>query len=324
MADEQQDEIVVQVPDEPKPAEGGSDPVADLKSQYEELQEQQKRDQEARKDAETRARTAEAAREQAEQTARTAQGEAADTRITAVDQAIESAKAEVAAARSAYKAAMEAGDWDKAGEAQERISDATTRRVNEENKKSAWAAEAERVQQLRQQRPTGDPIDDYINGVEKVTPNSARWLREHRDWVSDKAKNVKLTAAHWDAVDQGIAVDSPEYFEHVERKIGLKTDPAPKAKTNGSGNGDSARRPSAAPVAPVTPSAGGTSGGVAEVRLTKGEAASATDGTLVWNYDDPSGQKRFKKGDPIGLTEMARRKKVMTEQGHYDKTRYEA
>ena len=56
-----------------------------------------------------------------------------------------------------------------------------------------------------------------------------------------------------------------------------------------------------------------------QVKLTAGEARAATDGTHTWNYDDPSGKARFKKGDPIGVQEFARRKKMLTEQGAYDK-----
>ena len=74
------------------------------------------------------------------------------------------------------------------------------------------------------------------------------------------------------------------------------------------------------PVAPVQSSAGGTSGGGPEIRLSPGEAQSATDGTLVWNYDDPSGKNRFKKGDPIGIQEMARRKHELQKQNAYDKS----
>ncbi len=90
---------------------------------------------------------------------------------------------------------------------------------------------------------------------------------------------------------------------------------APKPTDNGA-----AKRRPGPPVAPVQASGGGVSGGGVEVRLSKGEAAAATDGTLVWNYSDPSGKNLFKKGDPIGITEMARRKKAMSEQGLYDKT----
>ena len=54
------------------------------------------------------------------------------------------------------------------------------------------------------------------------------------------------------------------------------------------------------------------------------EAASATDGTLVWNYDDPSGKNQYKKGDPIGLAEMARRKHEGQKAGLYDRNAIEA
>jgi hypothetical protein len=47
---------------------------------------------------------------------------------------------------------------------------------------------------------------------------------------------------------------------------------------------------------------------------------AATDGTLVWNYDDPSGKAKFKKGEPIGIREMARRKSLMTKEGRYDRS----
>ena len=58
-------------------------------------------------------------------------------------------------------------------------------------------------------------------------------------------------------------------------------------------------------------------GGATEVRLSAAEARSATDGTLVWNYEDPTGKGRFKKGEPIGIQEMARRKAALTKDGRY-------
>jgi hypothetical protein len=320
MADEPE-EITVKVEDaEPKvESTPEADPVAELKAQYDELQTQQKQEQESRQAAETRARTAEAAQHQAEEVARTARTEVTDTRLSSIDQAIDAAKSEADSANSEYTAALEAGDWKKAGEAQRKLARAEARGVQYEQNKATW--ETYKAQPEPRQRPAGDPVDNYINQVAAQTPNSANWLRNHRDWVTDPKKNAKLTSAHWDAVGEGIAVDTPQYFAHVERVIGLEK---PESKTNGADKSPPPRRQAAAPVASVTSSPGGTSGGGAEVRLSKNEAAAATDGTLQWNYDDPSGQKRFKKGDPIGLQEMARRKKTMTEQGLYDKTRYEA
>ena len=79
----------------------------------------------------------------------------------------------------------------------------------------------------------------------------------------------------------------------------------------------------APPVAPTAAvSSNGNGQGGAPVTLTKREAASATDGTLVWNWDDPKG--KFKKGDPIGLQEMARRKVNGMKRGLYDRSFNEA
>jgi len=315
MADEEGDVTITVESD--KPAEQKGDPVAELKAQYDEIQQQQKQDQEARQAAEARARDAESARAAAEEQAQSARTEASETRHSAIDQALANAKAASEGAQSEYKAAMEAGDWTKASEAQARLADARYDLKNYEYQKQAMEA---RAAQPQRQQQFGDPVEAYINGIAQRTPNSANWLRGHRDWITDQKKNAKLTSAHWSAVGEGLMVDSPEYFDHVERMIGMKAEPPKPDRTNGG----AARRQPAAPVAPVSPSPGGTSGGGTEVRLTKGEAAAATDGTLVWNYSDPSGQNRFKKGDPIGLQEMARRKKQLQDQGQYDKSNYEA
>jgi hypothetical protein len=125
-----------------------------------------------------------------------------------------------------------------------------------------------------------------------------------------------MQAAHFDAESEGFALDSPKYFDHVERFLGMKKAAEPEPKPNGGAEATSQRRPTA-PVAPVTPSGGGMSGDSNTVRLTKAEAEAAQDGTVQWNYDDPTGKGRFKKGDPIGLTEYARRKLTMTKQGRY-------
>ena len=63
---------------------------------------------------------------------------------------------------------------------------------------------------------------------------------------------------------------------------------------------------------------GGTAPAGTEVRLTAGEARAATDGSVVWTYDDPKG--KFKKNDPVGTQEYARRKLAMQKQGRYDRS----
>jgi len=120
----------------------------------------------------------------------------------------------------------------------------------------------------------------------------------HQDERSD-------LAAHNLALADDIAVDSDEYFRRIDEGV---TPGQKKASSDG-------RRPSSA----AAPASGG--GGAQrrhQVRLTKGEAASATDGTLIWNFSDPSG-KIVGRRATHRLAEMARRKQRRHEGRLYDK-----
>jgi len=298
--------------------------VAELKAQYEEGI-RKDAEKEARLAAERTARqAAERRAEAAEREVTTARTEVVDSQSDSIASGLAQAQAEAEAATSAYATAMEAGNFVDAGKAQRRIAKAEAQivRLDEakadlETRKAAPAPERQAPQ--RTEAPT-DPVEAYVAGRSEPTAN---WLRQHRDWIVDPRKNAKLTSAHYSAVAEGLTPDTDDYFSHVETAIGLKQAPG---KTNGAnGNGSGKPRRASVPVAPVTQSGGsGTNGGGNEVRLSRGEAAAATDGTHVWNYDDPSGQKKFKKGEPIGIQEMARRKLSMQKQGLYDKTYTEA
>jgi hypothetical protein len=227
------------------------------------------------------------------------------------------AKAEAEAAEQAYVAAFEKGDSVAMGKAQRQIANAEARavrldeaRADLEYRKKQAPTEAQDVRRAEPRQAATDPVEAYLEG--RSDP-AKKWLRNNPQFITDGRKNAKLTAAHYSALGEGITADSPEYFEHVESFVGLKSNGA-----NG-GQPQPKKRPSV-PVAPVHQSSGGTNGGSREVRLTPGEARAAQDGTHVWNYDDSSPQKRFRKGDPIGIQEFARRKEALTKQGAYDRS----
>jgi hypothetical protein len=318
------DEIVVEIEkEEPekKPDEKATDVADALKAQLTELQAETAREKEARQAAERRAATESQGRQAAQAEVETTRTEIAETRLGTVEQGIAAAQTSSDAAKSEYKAAMEAGDWAKAAEAQERLADAraTLGRLTEAKADlEVQKAQPKRGEVLRPESTVSDPVEAFIQSRDAGTQ---AWLREHPDDArilatnSDPRRAAKLNAADADAFAEGFTRGSKEYFQHVEKFLGI-------TKPNGKGANGGAqtpRRAASAPVAPVAASAGGVSGGT-EVRLSAGEARSATDGTLVWNYDDPTGQKRFKKGDVIGVQEMARRKLALKESGQYDKS----
>jgi hypothetical protein len=117
-------------------------------------------------------------------------------------------------------------------------------------------------------------------------------------------KSAKVTAAHFDALAEGLQQDTPEYFQHVERQIGL----GGNSRRPGSERGAVQRT---ADYDPSKPSTHVRNGGK-DVFLTKGERERATDGTLVWNYGP-------NKGKPLGIQEFARRKAEMVREGRFDR-----
>ena len=288
------------------------DPVAALKSQLAEKQA-------ALESANQQIAGAHTVATQATQRARDAEREATEARTqvaasqrTTVESGIAAAKAEADAAEEAYKIAFEAGDATNAAKAQRRIARAEADLALLGQAKGDLAEAPARTERRTEQQPQPDPVEAFISSRTAPTQN---WLRSHRDYLTDPKKNAKMQAAHYDAESEGLALDTPQYFDHIERFLGMKKDAGNGADT--SQQQPSQRRPTA-PVAPVTPSGGGMSGESNTVRLTKGEAEAATDGiTHVWSYDDPTGKGRFKKGEAIGLQEMARRKQAMSKQGRY-------
>lgn len=296
-------EVVIKV--EPE-AEIIKDPaVNDLVTQYKELEARSEAQRVAKEDAQKRARVAQDEAAQARREADTARSQVASSNLDTVTTALASANTEAEAAKRDIKLAGEAGDYEAQANAYERLAAAKALSLRYDEAKADL--EARKTQPQRQISST-DPVEAYIQGRTEPTAN---WLRGHKDFITDSRKNAKLTSAHWDAVGEGLAPDTDAYFEHVETFIGLRTDDTPKAVP---------KKVAVRQVAPVAGSGGSGGAAANEVRLSAREAAAAVDGTHLWNYDDSSPQKRFKKGDPIGVQEFARRKQKLIQQGAYDRS----
>jgi hypothetical protein len=292
------------------------DPVADLKKQFGQMT--------------GRLQTVVASQQQTEQQLHDtqqrlhrAESQVVVSQLDTVEGGITQVEAEAEQAEQAYARAFEAGDGAGMARATRAMQRAETNRAQlleaRDSLKQAATRQPTQQPQPRQQprQAAGDPVEAV---AAQLSSKSAAWIRSHPECVTDPKLNARMMAAHNLAIAEDIPLDSEEYFERIEAGIKpvkqqQKVDPKPA-------NGDG-RRPSSG-AASGGASGGGLNGGSVEVRLTKGEAASATDGTLVWNYDDPTGQNRFKKGEPIGLAEMARRKHEGKKAGLYDKNAFEA
>ena len=290
--------------------------VKDLVEQYKELEANSEKQRIAKEEAQARATAAQNEAAAARREAEVAKAAAVSSNLDTITTALSSAQAEAEAAKRDIKIAIQNGDADAQADAYERMAKATTLVSRYDEAKSDL--ETRKAAPQKREAPA-DPVEAYAAGR---TEQTANWLREHREFVIDPRKNQKLTAAHHDAVAEGYSPDTPEYFSHVEKFVGIKKDEE-KVVTAGDdvARPGAVKKPAQRAVAPVNGSggSGGAIGGT-EVRLSAREAEAANDGTHVWNYDDPSGQKKFKKGDPIGTQEFARRKMKLTQQGAYDRS----
>jgi hypothetical protein len=201
--------------------------------------------------------------------------------LIAAQNAMTEARLEADVAERDYAAAAELGDFARQGQATRRLSAAESKLANAE----AWQASLQ-----RQPVSTGDVVEDFC---QRLSPESAAWMRNHRDLAADPRGMSRIQGAHHLAVGDGEVPDSPGYFAAVERHLNLR---------GGNGNGSSR-------------SGGGGDG--RSVTLSASEKKTATDGTLTWNYNDPNG--KFKKGDPIGVQEYGRRKLALQASGQWNK-----
>lgn len=301
--------------------------LADLQSQYDTLKADSERERTEKAAALQRANDEAAARQRAEQERDATRSEVTESRLDTVEQGLTAAKNEADAAEAAYVDAQEKGDWKKAGEAQRRMARAEARvqtlevaKADLEIAKAQPPVQRQQDQRTQEQtRRTADPVEEFINNRD---PETQKWLRAHPDDARVLATDptsrraAKINAADQDAVAEGLTRGTTAYFTHVEKFLGMQQAQQQTKQPQ-------RQRSQSAPVAPVQNGGGGMNGGGTTVTLSAAEAKAATDGTLVWNYDDPSPQKRFRKGEPIGTQEFARRKLAMKQEGRYDRMNYE-
>lgn len=84
---------------------------------------------------------------------------------------------------------------------------------------------AARRQPVAPVAPRNDPVEAVAS---RLTPASAKWVREHPEFATDDAKRNKMVAAHYDATAEGLAADTPQYFEFIENRLGVTNDPEPR------------------------------------------------------------------------------------------------
>lgn len=248
----------------PKVTPDAAETVEDLKRQVEQANaakdEAQRRAADAAQHAQARERESVTFKTQAEQ----AQYEAVAT-------AHDSATARMTQLEGDMADAMERGDFKASSKAQAEMARLGPRVAQLEDAKAEMEAARKAAPTQTRTQPAA-PADPFEAHLRTMSPQSAAWVRAHPEYLSPKEplKYAKLLSAHHGAVGDGLVVDTPEYFAHIEGHLGLR-----EAESQGRvANAPVAReRTMAAPVsrAPV----GGAPRNAREVTLTPAQREAA-------------------------------------------------
>jgi hypothetical protein len=162
------------------------------------------------------------ARERAEQQKDMAQHEASENRKHVIAAAVHQLKNDHESLKSKWSEAMSINDFDLAAQIQSDIS---------KNSIDLARLEAEVETSRRQETVKTQQVNQLDDIIKAVSPTSAKWLKSHRDTLNDPVMIQDMFDAHGAAVRRGIDPDTSEYFEFIEKRLGLDDEkPAPKRK----------------------------------------------------------------------------------------------
>ena len=246
------------------------------------------------------------AAQRAEQEVAEARKEVLSVKQGAVLTVLDSLRRDKDDAKREYKVAMEAGEFDKAADAQDKISLANARIVEAEKGKLELEERAKAPPPApRRPEPlaSDDPAERFAASIEKDSPRSAQWIRQHPEFARDQSKTEDMTAAHYAALGKRIKPDTPSYFEFIEQELGITKAPVADRQTVDPPARETSRAPASAPVSrDVAQSPGATRPNI--VRLSAAEVRTAYD-TYAPLYPKATKQELLQKyaQDKVALME---------------------
>ena len=206
------DEPEIVVSDEPEPELEAKKPEVSPEEGIQAMKQRLEASEKARFEAERRARDA-------SERANKASSETKDANYQLIVNAIETVKGRADAIKQAYANAMASGDFDKAAQLQEALAVNAQQLSELKRGKKAMKADMEKEPQKAEIERSSEPMIDQL--ARQVSPRSASWIRENRDALDNDRMIRRMFRAHEDAVDEGIAADSEEYFSFIEGRLGL-------------------------------------------------------------------------------------------------------
>lgn len=235
MAEEKDLEIILDDPktdpkkDEPEVLIEGDEPAVKAVDENDEsnpevvLRKMEKKLERANKKAEKFERE----KAEAEAKAYQAMAEAGENRKHVMLAAINQVKNDAETLQSQFAEAMSLNNFELAGKIQQQMAANEVRKLQFESE----LENLKRQEGREAPQQAGSQLDQIISAV---SATSASWLKENREHLNNDKAIRRMFRAHEDAVDDGITPDTDEYFEFIEKRLGISSEEreekAPKQK----------------------------------------------------------------------------------------------
>ena len=158
---------------------------------------------------------------QAEGTAREARTTVHNTQIQLIDDAIESTGREKDLVKTRLIEAQNAQNWEIAADLQEQFTTMTADIANLKAKKIDVETRPPPAEPVTTRR--SDPVESLAHFMDtNGAPRAAAWVRAHPEYARDQNKYRRMLAAHNLAETDGLTAETDEYFDSVNRTLGIQ------------------------------------------------------------------------------------------------------
>jgi hypothetical protein len=144
---------------------------------------------------------------------------------------IQARTAELEQAKQDYAVALSRNDYNTAAEAQARMTATQQAIADIQNGQVELSEYAQKMQQQAQQPQQPAPqlnaqnIDQFIETqLPDLLPSEKEWLKSHPDALLDAGNQQRLNIAFHDSVRDGLKRGTPEYFRHMDRRLGYESE----------------------------------------------------------------------------------------------------
>lgn len=276
------EEVVIEhegVPDGEKiqtivsPRKQKDDPLAEQRKQMEETEQALKNERERRISAERDLDVANKQMDTTKANLAKSEHEKIATQESAITSRIETAKAEV---ENAERALEEAIDTGKPAKEQIRLQKNLAEAVYKQKGAEGAKVHFDNWKEREKSKPAPKAVDAVM------TPAAQAWVDAHPRFNTDKKYKRVAVAAHEDAEDDGIKLDSPEYFRRINTALaeaGMGEDGETQSSQPIAVRKTTSGTSTAAPVSQDSASAGASGGNAAEEKRT-GRRTFKLDGEM--------------------------------------------